>query len=269
MTVNNLHRELAPVSSAAWAEIEEEAVRTFKRNIAGRRVVDMPEAKGSEFSSLGTGHLKQSRDVVPGAQTVSREIIPVLEVKVPFTVTRSAVDDVLRGSVDSDWQPVKDAATTVAAAEDTVVFHGNDSLGMTGLVDSSSNDSISIPDEVREFPEAVAQALTRLRLVGVEGPYTLVVSADLYTKISETTDHGYPILEHIQRVLKDEGKIIWAPALNGALVLSERGGDFELHLGVDLSIGYDSHDSENVNLYLKESFAFRVASDEASVPLSR
>ncbi|WP_129361015.1 MULTISPECIES: family 1 encapsulin nanocompartment shell protein [Micrococcaceae] len=269
MTVNNLHRELAPVSSAAWAEIEEEAARTFKRNIAGRRVVDMPEAKGAEFSSLGTGHLKHSRDIVPGAQTVSREIIPVLEVKVPFTVTRSAVDDVLRGSVDSDWQPVKDAATTVAAAEDTVVFHGNDSLGMTGLVDSSSNESISIPDEVREFPEAVAQALTRLRLVGVEGPYTLVVSAELYTKISETTDHGYPILEHIQRVLKDEGKIIWAPALNGALVLSERGGDFELHLGVDLSIGYDSHDSENVNLYLKESFAFRVASDEASVPLSR
>lgn len=269
MTTTNLHRELAPVSDAAWEEIEEEAVRTFTRNIAGRRFVDMPEAQGTEFSSLGTGHVKRGHQIVPGAQTTSRETIPVLEVKVPFAVTRAAVDDVLRGSVDSDWQPVKDAATTIAAAEDTVVFHGNDSTGMTGLVDSSSHESIQVPDDVSHFPNAVAQALTRLRLAGVEGPYTLVVSADLYTRISETTDHGYPVLEHIQRVLKDDGRIIWAPALNGALVVTQRGGDFELHLGLDLSIGYDSHDAESVNLYLKESFAFRVASDEASVALAR
>lgn len=268
MTINNLHRELAPVSQAAWAEIEEEATRTFTRNIAGRRVVDMPEPRGTAFSSLATGHVSDGREIVPGAQTRSRDVIPVLEVKVPFTVTRQAVDDVLRGSVDSDWQPVKDAATTIAAAEDTVVFHGYDQLGMTGMVDASSNEPIAIPEEVRDLPRSVAQALTRLRLAGVEGPYTLVVSADLYTAISETTDHGYPILEHLQRVLKEDGKIIWAPALNGALVVTTRGGDFELHLGVDLSIGYDSHDAQNVYLYLQESFAFRVASDEASVPLT-
>lgn len=268
MTINNLHRELAPVSQAAWAEIEEEATRAFTRNIAGRRVVDMPEPQGTSFSSLAAGHVSDGREIVPGAQTRSRDVIPVLEVKVPFTVTRQAVDDVLRGSVDSDWQPVKDAATTIAAAEDTVVFHGYDQLGMTGMVDASSNEAIAIPEEVRDLPRSVAQALTRLRLAGVEGPYTLVVSADLYTAISETTDHGYPILEHLQRVLKEDGKIIWAPALNGALVVTTRGGDFELHLGVDLSIGYDSHDAQNVYLYLQESFAFRVASDEASVPLT-
>lgn len=268
MTTNNLHRELAPVSSAAWAEIEEEAVRTFKRNIAGRRIVDMPEARGSRFSSLTTGHLNSTGDVLEGVRTSSREVIPVLELKVPFSVTRAAVDDVLRGSVDSDWQPVKDAATAIATAEDTVVFHGYDALGMTGIVDASSNESIGVPEDVRELPEAVAKALTRLRLVGVEGPYTLVLSADLYTQVNETTDHGYPVLEHIQRLLsKDGGKIIWAPALTGAVLLSERGGDFELSLGTDLSIGYDSHDAEKVNLYLYETFVFRVATDEASVPL--
>jgi len=39
--MNNLHRELAPISDAAWTQIEEEASRTLKRYLAGRRVVDL------------------------------------------------------------------------------------------------------------------------------------------------------------------------------------------------------------------------------------
>ena len=39
--MNNLHRELAPISEAAWAQIEQEASRTLKRYLAGRRVVDV------------------------------------------------------------------------------------------------------------------------------------------------------------------------------------------------------------------------------------
>ncbi|HMS76880.1 encapsulin, partial [Gordonia sp. (in: high G+C Gram-positive bacteria)] len=35
--MNNLHRELAPISESAWQEIEDEATRSFKRNSAGRR----------------------------------------------------------------------------------------------------------------------------------------------------------------------------------------------------------------------------------------
>ena len=38
--MNNLHRELAPISDAAWADIEEETTRTL-RYLAGRRVVDV------------------------------------------------------------------------------------------------------------------------------------------------------------------------------------------------------------------------------------
>ena len=57
--MNNLHRELAPVSDAAWAQIEQEVARTFRRNLAGRRVVDVKVAEsGRECSAIGTGHLK-------------------------------------------------------------------------------------------------------------------------------------------------------------------------------------------------------------------
>ena len=57
------------------------------------------------------------------------------------------------------------------------------------------------------------------------------------------------------------------PGLGGAVVLTLRGGDFVFDSGQDLAIGYDSHDAENVHLYLQESFSFHVATPEAAVPL--
>ena len=55
--MNNLHRELAPVSDAAWASIEEEARRTFEQHVAARRVVDLSGPEGQGLASVGTGHL--------------------------------------------------------------------------------------------------------------------------------------------------------------------------------------------------------------------
>lgn len=263
--MNNLHRELAPISAAAWAEIEEEARRTFTTRSAARRVVDMPDAGGYELAAVPAGRLAPASAPAAGVQAHRREVYPVLELRVPFTVRRSEVDDVERGATDADWQPVKDAATAMATAEDRTVFHGGD--GIRGIAPSSSNAPIAAPDDVRDMPESVAQAISELRLEGVEGPYALLLSAELYTAVAETTVHGYPVLDHIRRIMGD-GRTVWAPAIDGAIVLSERGGDYELQLGQDLSIGYLSHDAAEVHLYLQETLTFRVNTDEASVVIT-
>jgi len=65
-----------------------------------------------------------------------------------------------------------------------------------------------------------------------------------------------------------DGDIVWAPAIDGALLLSCRGGDYELRLGQDLSIGYLSHDADQVQLYFTESFTFSVYTTEASVSIT-
>jgi uncharacterized linocin/CFP29 family protein len=93
-----------------------------------------------------------------------------------------------------------------------------------------------------------------------------LLGADEYTALAETRDHGYPVLEHVKRIV--DGNIVWAPALEGAIVLTTRGGDFELSVGQDVSIGYLSHTESIVRLYLQETFAFRVLTGEASVVLS-
>jgi uncharacterized linocin/CFP29 family protein len=94
----------------------------------------------------------------------------------------------------------------------------------------------------------------------------VLLGADAYVALSETSDHGYPVLRHIKGLV--DGDIIWAPAINGAFVLTTRGGDFALYLGEDVSIGYLSHDEKTVRLYLEETFTFLLLTTEASVALS-
>jgi len=264
--MNNLYRDLAPVTEAAWAQIEEEATRTFKRHIAGRRVVDVSEPGGPVTAAISTGHLSDVAAPGDGVVAHLRESKPLVRLRVPFTVSRIAIDDVERGAQDSDWDPVKDAAKKLAFVEDRAIFDGLPGAGIAGVRAATTNDALTLPQDVREYPNIVAQALSALRLAGVDGPYTLLLSADAYTAVEETTDHGYPIREHLSRVIKG-GDIIWAPAIDGAFLLSARGGDYELHLGQDLSIGYLSHDAESIELYFQESLTFQVHTGEAGIAL--
>jgi uncharacterized linocin/CFP29 family protein len=265
--MNNLYRELAPITEAAWAQIEEEATRTFKRHIAGRRVVDVSEPGGPVTAGISTGHLLDVTSPGDGVIAHLREAKPLVRLRVPFTVAREAIDDVERGSQDCDWDPVKDAAKKLAFVEDRAIFEGYDAASIDGIRACSSNPALALPQEPREIPDVIAQALSELRLAGVDGPYSVLLSAEAYTKVSETTEHGYPIREHLNRLV-DGGDIIWAPAIDGAFVLSTRGGDFDLQLGTDVSIGYLSHDADTVQLYLQETMTFLCYTAEASVALT-
>lgn len=264
--MNNLYRELAPISGAAWAQIDEEASRTLKRYLAARRVVDVPEPKGLSLAAVGTGHTQPIE--APGKEVgaVRRAANALVELRVPFTLLRQAIDDVERGAADSDWQPLKEAARKIAFAEDRAVFDGWAAAGIGGIRPGASNKALALPSAVTGYPAAIAQAVNQLRLAGCNGPYRLVLGAEPFTALSGGSEEGYPVLHHILRIV--DGEIVWAPAIEGGLVLTTRGGDFELDIGQDFSIGYRSHTDKTVELYLQESFTFRLLTTEAAVALT-
>src|SRR5215813_11974488 len=264
--MNNLHRELAPISDAAWAQIEEETTRTLKRYLAGRRIVDVPSSGGIALPGVGTGHLRSISAPTEGILASQRAVKPLVELRVPFELSRQAIDDVERGSNDSDWQPAKDAARKLAFAEDRAIFNGYREADIQGIREGTSNPIETLPADVRAYPDAVAHALSQLRLVGVNGPYSVLLGASEYTALAETRDHGYPVLEHVDRIV--DGNLIWAPAIEGAFVVTTRGGDFELNIGQDVSIGYLSHTDTLVRLYLQETLTFLLLTTEAAVALS-
>jgi uncharacterized linocin/CFP29 family protein len=264
--MNNLHRELAPISDAAWSQIEQETSRTIKRYLAGRRVVDVQGPGGLALSAIGTGHLRNVAAPGNGILARQRKVKPLVELRVPFELDRQQIDDVERGANDSDWQPAKDAARLLAFAEDRAIFEGYAAAGIAGIREGTSNPIVTLPADIRAYPVAIAQALSHLRLAGVNGPYSVLLNAEAYSGLSETSDQGYPVMEHIKRQL--DGEIIWAPAITGAFVLTTRGGDFGLYIGEDVSIGYLSHSDRTVRLYLEETLTFLLLTTEASVALN-
>ena len=250
---------------AGGVQIEEEATRTLKRHLAGRRVVDVEGPDGVALSAVGTGHLRNIETPMDGVLTRQRIVNPLVEVRIPFDLDRQQIDDVERGANDSDWQPAKDAARLMAFAEDRAIFDGYPAGGIGGVRQGSSNPVLTLPADVRAYPDAIAKAISQLRLAGVNGPYSVLLGADAYTALAETVDHGFPVLEHVRRLV--DGELIWAPAIAGAFVMTTRGGDFGLYLGQDVSIGYLSHTDASVRLYLQETFTFLLLTTEASVVL--
>jgi uncharacterized linocin/CFP29 family protein len=264
--MDTLFRELAPVSVAAWAEIEKEAKRTLKTSLAARKLVDFSGPKGIGEAAVGTGRSESiPAQVENGAEARLREILALVEVRVPFSLSRVELDAVDRGAEDPDLDAVISAAQTIALAEDRAVFYGYPAAGIKGMCEIAPGAPITITENYEDYPLAVASALSRLRLSGVDGPYAIALGNQCYTGLTETTKGGYPVIQHVRRLL--DGPIVWAPAVTGAAVVSMRGGDFKLTVGQDISIGYLDHTRDNVRLYLQETFTFQVLSPQAAVSL--
>ena len=138
---------------------------------------------------------------------------------------------------------------------------------VAGIVAASPHEPVTISDDYSRYPEHVAKAVAALRAADVAGPYAIALGARCFTGVTETTEHGgYPVFEHLRQIL--DGPVVWAPAVDGAVVLSQRGGDFELTVGEDFSIGYRSDDATSVDLYIEESLTFRINTPEAAVHLA-
>lgn len=265
--MNDLRRELAPVASEAWEAVEAEAKATLKPMLAARKLVDFEGPLGWQASAVASGRTRGLRAApAAGVQAALREVQPLVELRAPFELARGELDAIARGAKDPDLQPVKDAARAIALAEDGAVFHGYAEGRIQGLCEAAAGEALTIGEDYEAYPGVVASALARLRNAGVDGPYGIALGPRCYTGLTQTvTRAGFPVMQLLRRLL--DGPLVWAPAVAGAAVVSLRGGDFELTVGRDLSIGYQDHTQRAVTLYLEESLTFRVLAPEAAVPL--
>jgi len=264
--MNHLLRELAPVSDTAWGEIDSEAERTLRHFLTARRLVDFAGPGGYEQEAARGGHVKDVSSAPEGIRARIRDVQALIEYQGEFWLDRVELDSIDRGARDADLDPVRDVARRLALAEDEAVFLRNDAAGITGIAHASPHASLPIGDDYRDYPQTVARAVATLQTAGVAGPYAVALGPRCYTGVIETTEMGgYPVFEHLRLIAG--GPVLWAPAVDGAVVLSTRGGDYELSVGEDVSIGYLDHDAERVHLYFEETFTFQVLTPEAAVHL--
>lgn len=262
-----LKRDKAPVLPEAFDLIDEETARVLKLNLAARKLVDFDGPHGWKLGAVNTGRVRAIPEALGGVTAGVRVVQPLLELRSSMTLSIPELDMVARGASDPDLAAVREAAERIARAEDSAIFNGFDAGGIRGILPSSPHAAVVVR-AAADWPFAVVQAKERLRTAGISGPYALALGPAAYDEISAASEDGYPIIKRIDGKLI-EGPLVWAPALGSAVLLSTRGGDFELSVGQDLSVGYAHHDRETVELYLTESFTFRVLEPAAAIQIRR
>ncbi|HUA95904.1 MAG TPA: family 1 encapsulin nanocompartment shell protein [Acidimicrobiales bacterium] len=265
--MNHLLRSHAPITEAGWEQLDEEGRQRLVPALAARKLVDFSGPLGWQYSATNLGRTAMIEGPGEGLVARRRTVLPLVELRAEFSVSRDELVDADRGAVDTDLEPLDEAARRIARAENIAVFHGWGEAGLTGIAEASPHPPLSLGTDFANYPGHVARAVERLLEGGISGPYGLALGPEGYTGVVETTEHGGLIVfDHLHRIL--DGPIVWAPGVKGAVVVSLRGGDFLFESGQDLSIGYSHHDAELVHLYLEESFSFRIASADAAVALN-
>jgi uncharacterized linocin/CFP29 family protein len=263
----HLLRDHAPITAAGWELIDAEARERLVVALAARRLVDFSGPRGWEHSATDLGRVEPIADApCPGVTALRRRVLPLAEVRAPFSVAREELRAGDRGAEDVDLDALDAAARNAAVAENKAVFHGWAAAGIEGITEASPHPGVPRGAGFDDYPSSVAKAVETLLQCGVSGPYGLALGTEDYTGVIETAEHGgYPLFDHLRKILG--GPIVWSPGVRGAVVLSQRGGDFLFECGQDLAVGYEDHDADAVQLYLVESFSFRVATPEAAVAL--
>ena len=263
--MNHLLRSLAPISDGGWELLDQEARQRLTPALGARKLIDFRGPGGWKHSATNLGRtVPLSVGDAGGVTALQRRVLPLVELRADFTLSRGELRDDDRGADDVDLTPLDTAAHQIAVAEGAAVFHGW-ADAFTGIIEATPHDVLSWASPDR-YPDRVVAAVELLLGVGVAGPYALAAGSEQYRVLNGASEPGgYPLREHVAKIL--DGPVVWVPGLDGAVLLSLRGGDFVFDSGQDLSIGYDSHDAEEVHLYLEESFSFHVATPEAAVAL--
>ncbi|GAA4102838.1 family 1 encapsulin nanocompartment shell protein [Nocardioides kongjuensis] len=261
--MDHLMRHLAPITAATWKNLDDEARDRLAPVLGARRLVDFGGPLGWEHSAMSTGRVSAAEDgPLAGTSLRRRVVLPLVEARVPFSLSRAELDDDARGALDTDLGPLDEAAVRLAELENRALLSGDS--GFAGIIGSTPHPVLSQGGDPALLPRQVAQAVELLSRSGVGGPYALAAGSTTWIEVLGGNDAGgQPLRRHVERAL--DGPIVWTPGVDGAVVVSTRGGDFRLEVGQDISLGYAGHTADTVELYLEESFAFQVATPEAAV----
>ncbi|WP_022900161.1 family 1 encapsulin nanocompartment shell protein [Humibacter albus] len=262
---SHLLRDRAPLTDATWALLDEEASARLPVALGARKLVDFSGPHGWEHSATNLGRVGGVVDA-PEQSVIARtrRVLPLVEVRADFALERDELDSVDRGADDVDLGPLDDAAVRIARVENSAVFNGWDATGIIGIIPASPHRPLVHEGTPQDYDDVITQAIAALKRSGVDGPYALALGPAQWTSVIEANEGGgYPLIRHLRDILG--GPVEWVPGLDGAVVLSQRGGDFVLEVGQDLAIGYREHDAQSVSLYIEESVSFRVNTPEAAI----
>ncbi len=258
-----LKKSIAPITDAAWEEIRERTRQILNLNLTARKFVDIDGPNGLKQGGVSTGRLILPDDhSEQGINYGIREMLPLVEARRPFELDIWELDNLERGTKDVNLSSLEEATKEISLFEERAIYQGFEPAGIKGLQESAEAEPVTIPENVNDFLKEIGNQVLRLDRKAVEGPYSLIITEKEWINLINLSQ-GYPVFIQLKEILG--GPVLINHSNHNSFLVTNRGGDFELVIGQDISLGYDGHDSKKVKLYFTSSFTFRVLSPEAVI----
>src|SRR5262249_42006123 len=154
--MSHLLRDKAPITEAAWEQVDEEARERLKPALAARKLIDFAGPRGWRYSATTLGRTETlGGGPADGLTARQRRVLPLVEVRARFSVARSELDDADRGAEDVDFAALDEAARTIAVGENEAIFHGWGEADIEGIIEASTQDSIALGEDCERYPRHV------------------------------------------------------------------------------------------------------------------
>ncbi|OHD63443.1 MAG: bacteriocin, partial [Spirochaetes bacterium GWF2_52_7] len=222
-----LKKELAPLSTRVWEEIESRAAEILRSRLSARKVVRVDGPKGWNFTAVPEGRLDlvdDTGDVKAGVYRVA----PLSEARVRFSLNRWEMDNLNRGAKDIDLHSLDAAVEKIADFEEKAIYHGFKAGGIVGLSEAAAHKPVVFGKDGSSIMESVSVALITLRASHAQGPCTLVVGTKAWMALNKEIQ-GIPLVERIERLIG--GSVVHSLAIDGAFLLPYDNENLELTVG--------------------------------------
>lgn len=250
-----LKRHLAPLTQEAWEEIDDRAVEVLKTQLSARRVVKVQGPKGLDYTVQPEGRLELLDNIDGEVKAGLYKVQPLIETRITFRLNRWEMDNLHRGAHDVDLEPLENAARRAAHFEENAIYNGFAQGQIPGLYASSEQQEMKLGSTTKEILEALSRGSLLLNDAFAAPPYYLVVGEEGWHRLN-SSNQCYSLTKQVENLIG--GKVLYSPAVQGAFLLPYNHDDLELTLGMDFSLGYEKHDEKEIQLFLAESFTFRV-----------
>jgi uncharacterized linocin/CFP29 family protein len=260
--MDSLNRGQAPFPAEVWKMIDDAATGAARDRLTARRFLDLEGPFGAGLTAIEVGNDDYCRQPGPDeAGAVMGRAIPLPMLRKSFRLSLRRIAAHVQNGQPLDLNPAQEAAEAVANREEEMIYSGQPSFGLHGLLTMEGRQEIAGTDWTapdRALQDVLA-ATTRLDDSGYRGPYALALSPALYNNLFRL----YPgtdvlALEHLRRLCTAG---IYKAAIAGGILVDTRVG--VLILGQDLQAGYSSQDGVHYHLYVSESIVLRIDEPKA------
>src|SRR5579862_6795593 len=125
LRMNHMLRAHTPISDAGWELLDREARQRLAPALAARTLVDFSGPHGWERSATSLGRTTPLPGTpTEGVSALHRRVLPLLELRADFELSREELRDADRGADDIDLEALDRAAHEIASAENIAVLHG-------------------------------------------------------------------------------------------------------------------------------------------------